>query len=1073
MATSPSIQPLLCKPYERHVWQKLLHSLFPDGSLHLFSSPQKLAASQEKVKSTRQLGTIALPDGNTIALLEVETTDQIKLARNRVGLRNFVSTFIDEAGASAVLAVFHQEKSEDWRLTYAARQTTLDEETSAIVTIETAPRRFTFVLGRNEPCRTAAARLATLLEKGDELSLTDVEKAFSVETLSKDFFKKYKEHYQAFVTFLQSPTRRTATRKTFGVPSLADEAEQDKADKPIRDFVKTLLGRLVFLHFLQKKGWLGCKAGSRAWTGGAPDFVQSLFSMAKSRKDAGHFHSKYLSALFFEALNMADRPGDIFPLTNSRLPYLNGGLFEEESAALRALDFPAELFTNLLDFFGEYNFTIDENDPEDHEVGIDPEMLGHIFENLLEDNKDKGTFYTPKAIVSYMSRQSLLHYLQTHLGENKELEILLNEKDPTKHQGKDSFVAKHREKIIKLLEDVKICDPAIGSGAFPIGLLQEILWTRLALQPELNTSVERAKLKRQIIQHSIHGVDIDPGAIEIARLRFWLALVVDEDEPRPLPNLDYKIHRADSLIEYIRGESVNLGTETPKDAAAKAAVEKLIAAKQSLFTAQGMKEKRSAWFDLYRALAQLAQAEFTWMRNGTNFADGERLSQLTRGIKEFGQWIGQIDAIKKEKAQLQDSLLAKLKHWFDDPAKPTFLWNLHFGEIMANGRFDIMIGNPPYGVPFSASYKAMLAQAHAGIPDYEAAYFFISLGLGLIKDEGFLAFIVPNTWLSNFHAKKFRQRMISEFDLIECIDCSSVKVFESATVRNSIPFLTRRSENALPKEIDFRSLDALGRTLPARKTSVDELKENLANWMTLFSISGDENLIVTKLRTSGFPLKDFSEVSQGLIPYDKYRGHSPETVKNRIWHAKSKLDASYKRELKGGDVSRYRVTWNGKMWISYGPWLAAPRDPKFFKNPRILVREITNPRILACFETEEFYNTPSIINVTNFCGVDPHFMLAVICSNPISFFHIQCSPKSKKGLFPKILVNDVRNLPIPTASESDQMRLADLARACMDAAKKNNLASLSVLESEINTIVYRLFDLTPEEIALIESSLST
>ena len=633
MSTSPSIQQSLCQTYQRTDWQHLLHSLFPDGTVRLFATPQRLAASQEKVKTTLQLGTIDLADGTTIALLEVETTDQVKLARNRVGLRNFVSTFIDEAGASAVLAVFHQEKSTDWRLTYAARQTTLDEETSAIVTIETAPRRFTFVLGKNEPCRTAAARLATILEKGDELTLPVVEKAFSVETLSKDFFKKYKEHYQAFVTHLLASSRQAATRKTFGISALTDAAEQEKADKPVRDFVKTLLGRLVFLHFLQKKGWLGCKAGTKAWVGGDPDFLQSLFAMAGTRKDASHFHSKYLSPLFFEALNMPERAGDIFPLTNSRLPYLNGGLFEEESAALRALDFPQDLFANILDFFGEYNFTIDENDPEDHEVGIDPEMLGHIFENLLEDNKDKGAFYTPKPSVSYMARQSLLHYLQSHLGEFTELKILLNEKDPSNHQGKDSFVAANRERIAELLDVVKICDPAIGSGAFPIGLLQEILWTRLALQPELNTSADRARLKRQIIQNSIHGVDIDPGAIEIARLRFWLALVVDEDEPRPLPNLDYKIHRADSLIEYIRGEPVNLGNVHPNDSTTRAALDNLIAAKQSLFTAQRLQEKRAAWFDLYRSLAQLAQAEFTWLRNGTNFGDGERLSQLTPRVR--------------------------------------------------------------------------------------------------------------------------------------------------------------------------------------------------------------------------------------------------------------------------------------------------------------------------------------------------------------------------------------------------------------------------------------------------------
>jgi adenine-specific DNA-methyltransferase len=1123
MATSPSIQPLLCQPYERQVWQKLLQSLFPDGSLHLFSSPQKLAASQEKVKSTRQLGTIDLPDGNTIALLEVETTDQIKLARNRVGLRNFVSTFIDEAGASAVLAVFHQEKSEDWRLTYAARQTTLDEETSAIVTIETAPRRFTFVLGRNEPCRTAASRLATLLEKGDELSLTDVEKAFSVETLSKDFFKKYKEHYLAFVTCLLSPTRRAATRKTFGVPTLADEAEQDKADKPIRDFVKTLLGRLVFLHFLQKKGWLGCKAGSRAWTGGDPDFVQSLFSMAKSRKDAGHFHSKYLSALFFEALNMADRPGDIFPLTNTRLPYLNGGLFEEESAALRALDFPAELFANLLDFFSEYNFTIDENDPDDHEVGIDPEMLSHIFENLLEDNKDKGAFYTPKAIVSYMCRQSLLHYLQTHLGENKELEILLNEKDPTKHQGKDSFVAKHREKIIKLLEDVKICDPAIGSGAFPIGLLLEILWTLLTLQPELNTPTERARLKRQIIQNSIHGVDIDPGAIEIARLRFWLALVVDEDEPRPLPNLDYKIHRADSLIEYIRGESVNLGTEAPKDAAAKAAVEKLIAAKQSLFTAQGMKEKRSAWFDLYRALAQLAQAEFTWMRNGTNFADGERLSQLTRGIKEFGQWIGQIDAIKKEKAQLQDSLLGKLRHWFDDPTKPTFLWNLHFGEILANGGFDVVIANPPYHAEtgmkdvFRAIREGTLSNFYRGKMDL--FYFFIHLGIRLAKDRGTLTFITTNYYLTATYADKLRHDIKESTNILGLINFGEYKIFDSALGQHNA-ILQLRKTKIKKEDHNARVIVVSDPTKPSyyRLVSIlnggdssskvlrkkhSELFHKQSGYIIIEE--NDAKKILERIESKSKPLRELYEVCKGveaglnsvyvmkeipaslrnmnhiekklIVPFwknsqvrrwcihpsvNKLLYIQPEDNIKELPKIGSYLEQHKKQLSSRAQIVRSKSSkWHALLW---------PRNEGLFRKGKKLVTSYRPSRLSFALADGEFFSGTDTYLVHGNSSICPlESLLAIINSKSIEYW-LRCRSKVKGSVI-ELTGDSIEKIPIPSVPASEKLRLSKLAEACAAAARRNDTASLTTLESEINTIVYRLFGLTSEEIALIEASI--
>ncbi|MFN7564189.1 MAG: hypothetical protein ACK5TH_20640 [Prosthecobacter sp.] len=621
MAVSIALQSQLRLPFSRDTYLAILTDLFPSGSLHLLQVPEHIAAPCDHVRRTQQLGSVQLPDGNSIALLEVEVEDQVQLARNRVALRNFVAKFIDEAATQAVLAVFHQPGKTDWRLTYASKRSQLDEDTLEITSVQTAPRRYTFLLGENEPCRTAAGRLAEIRERDEHLTLEDVEKAFSVERLNKEFFDLYKEHYDRFVAHLLAPERVKAVRTAFGVPFIRDDDEestaavQNKADKPIRDFVKRLLGRLVFLHFLQKKGWMGCKPGGKAWTGGDTDFLASYFTLAEAKGEAEQFHSRWLLPLFFEALNKDhdERPGHVFAPTGTRIPYLNGGLFEAsevEQALLPAdsekgragvpaslVDFPAAHFRALLEFFGQYHFTIDENDPEDHEVGIDPEMLGHIFENLLEDNKDKGAYYTPKAIVSYMARQSLLHYLQTHLGENAELITLLNEKDLTRLE-KNGFVHQHAKRIAELLDAVKVCDPAIGSGAFPIGVLQEILWTRLALDWTLNTPEDRARLKRQIIQNSIHGVDLDPGAVEIARLRFWLALVVDEEQPRPLPNLDYKIHRADSLIEYIRGEPVHLGKVSAEDKRTHGAIQSLIAAKQSLFTAQRLPEKRAARFGL-------------------------------------------------------------------------------------------------------------------------------------------------------------------------------------------------------------------------------------------------------------------------------------------------------------------------------------------------------------------------------------------------------------------------------------------------------------------------------------------
>jgi hypothetical protein len=1118
MSTTPSLQSRLRQPYRRGEWQSLLHSLFPDGTLKLFSTPQPLTASQEKVKSTLQLGTIELEDGNTIALLEVETTDQLKLARNRVGLRNFVSTYIDEAGASAVLAVFHQENASDWRLTYAARRTILDEETFEITTVETAPKRFTFLLGGNESCRTAAGRLAGLAERGEDLALEDVEKAFSVETLSKEFFKKYKEHYQFFIDHLLAPANARVTREILGIPSHANDNDQDVADKPIRNFVKTLLGRLVFLHFLQKKGWLGCKAGTKAWIGGDADFLQSFFQFALSKNEAELFHSRYLCPLFFEALNTPDRPGDLFPLTGSRLPYLNGGLFEETSGALRTLDFPPDYFARVLDFFGEYNFTIDENDPDDHEIGIDPEMLSHIFENLLEDNKDKGAFYTPKTIVSYKCRQSLLHYLQSHLGKNKELEILLNEKDPTKHQGKDSFVAQHREAVIKLLDEVKICDPAIGSGAFPIGLLREILWTLLTLQPELNTPAERAKLKRRIIQNSIHGVDIDPGAIEIARLRFWLALVVDEDEPRPLPNLDYKIHRANSLIETIRGEPIRLDKSPPNSKRFDDALAHLVTAKAEIFTAQRIPEKRTAFLDLYRSLAEIGNEIFTWMKLEADFTDPERMAYLDRTARQFSDWIRLIDSIRKEKVHMQETLLGKLREWFDDPHAPTFLWKLHFGEIMAKGRFDIVIANPPYVRHETISGYAPLLKERYSVAASRADLFifFYEQSYNILKDGGVLTYITSNKYFRAAYGKKLRPFLSENLTIETLIDFGDAPVFDAIAYASIIigckkPPKKSHKLRAYVWRLED-SLNRINQVLDAGSFEIQQSKLSADGWQLEAPASFS---LLEKIRSKGVPLGDYvgGKLYRGVITGLNEAFVIPCDDKKSLIDEDPKSAEIIKPYRRGRDVKSWKMAPHDEFLIAFPynfhsqlvsypailkhlskhekklknrgqctssrsgkgqgqhHWLELDNNPKptylaAFEGTKVVIPAI-QVRPMAVVDKDGFYvnNKASIVVAS-----DPEYVACIINSNVCFWFAKQVFPTKQNHNY-DFEPRSSRQIPIPPADEPDRVRLAALAEACAAAVCKNDAAGLTVLESEINRIVYRLFDLKASEIAQIESSL--
>lgn len=297
-----------------------------------------------------------------------------------------------------------------------------------------------------------------------------------------------------------------------------------------------MLGRITFLHFLQRKGWM-C---------GDLNYMQNMFENSPYKND---YLDSVLEPLFFGVLNtkLAEREA-LFTDYNwdksllnewKDIPYLNGGLFERDEDDELESRFPSDYFKRLFQFFSEYNFTIDENDPNDAEVGVAPEMLGKIFENLLEDKK--GAFYTPKGIVRYMCQESLIAYLETNISVTKEK---IRQFVLSPEVGVTDIPENKKPKLHEVLEKVKICDPAIGSGAFPMGLLNELLHCHEVLSGE---NYNRAEIKKSIIQNNIYGVDIEKGAVDIARLRFWLSIVVDEKTPSPLPNLDYRLCRATPL----------------------------------------------------------------------------------------------------------------------------------------------------------------------------------------------------------------------------------------------------------------------------------------------------------------------------------------------------------------------------------------------------------------------------------------------------------------------------------------------------------------------------------------------
>jgi len=416
-----------------------------------------------------------------------------------------------------------------------------------------------------------------------------------------------------------------------------------------------------------------------------------------------------------------------------------------------------------------------------------------------------------------------------------------------------------------------------------------------------------------------------------------------------------------------------------------------------------------------------------------------------------------------------------------------FDWEAEFAEIMEAGGFHCVIGNPPYGAALSDDTKSYMAARYPSVADFETSEHFLVQAQGLARANGHVSLIVPNTLLLNVYAGPFRQFLLDHFTISRVANLAAVDVFQAATVRTVIPFMTKgpRSGN----EVEFVVFDSPS---ALRVVGHVEQKALVHDGQWVAGLTGSIAVLIRdRIEGETIPLDDILEVSQGLIPYDKYRGHDEHTIKNRIWHADRKIDGTYRKELRGGDVSRYALNWNGKQWISYGPWLAAPRRQDFFTQPRVLFREITDSEsglLHVAYTEDEYYNNPSIINcISRGTPYSLLYVLGIANSRLIAYLHYGCSPKAQKGLFPKILVKDVRQLPIrpidfddsADVARHDQMvtlveRMLDLHKRLPEAKtpqKRQRLErEIRDTDAAIDALVYELYDLTPEEIAIVEGS---
>lgn len=1065
------------KKYDRSEFINFLQHKFLPEDFIAETTYVDITRQTKYIRSVTKLGTCESLD------LVVYEIRHDSLHDARVGLSKEAFRFLaDEWESKALVLFIPKDNDANYRFSLITIELNETEE-GKHQKIYSNPRRYSYYLGEGIACHTPNNYLKklgsdnkTIIRVKDEKDLVE---RFSVEVLNKEFFNGYKAQYSKFL-------------KTI------DDTKQH------RDYVKKLLGRLVFLQFLQKKGWMGVPATNDKWEGGDKNYLRTLMDKYKGNN---RILSDVLEPLFFNTLN-EKRHGDIADSRlgdNIKIPYLNGGLFDKDRIDGLDIDFEYSYFDELINFFSQYNFTIDENDPDDAEIGVDPEMLGHIFENLLEDNKDKGAFYTPKEIVQYMCQQSVIEYLKTHtdadlhtaietLVVNKQVDITLQDKDTANN-------------IYNLLRAVKVCDPAIGSGAFPMGVLNVLFNTRQILygfrrdmKPFLPEEV-----KRDIIQNNIYGVDIEKGAVDIARLRFWLSIVVDEESPSPLPNLDYKIMQGNSLLESFKGVDLSQITKATKTSRAKKVANNQIGMD---FSGGDISYNMNLRLNNYFSL--------------TNHEEKKKLrDEINEDVRQF---------IRLEGNEFK--VLDELNNINPSSNPYFFLWHTWFSDVFNrknNEGFDIVIGNPPY-IKEGRMSKTFF-EPYKESPYYKGKmdiwYLFACNGLDLLNSNGVLCFIATNNWTTSFGASKLRDKVIKETRICNIVDFGAVMMFESASIQTMI-MMFQKDKVTDDYIFDYRRLTAYKATEkeaiailePSYKTYEQAecytptiRRANFYDKNITFSQSSDILGVISSL-SSVIYLND-KEIAQGIVfPQDtlnkkNHQKLGPQFEINQgifvLTSAELETLALNQDELSlikpyytNENISRYGVQKGNKYWTIYTdsryknhnsldcfpnikrhldrfvsvftsdnkPYgLHRAREERFFVNNKVIaVRKCVGHPIFSYCDIECYLS--QTFNMIQTDRVNLKYLTGLLNSKLIEFW---LKNKGKmQGANYQLDKEPLQQIPIAVPLNDVQEIVAKLVDDILMQKKNNPQADTKSLEREIDFLVYKLYGLSYDEVLIVD-----